>query len=71
MSVWSMTHDCKKCNKPHDVYIAQDNSPEDDAVYAYICPETEEETKFRWKEMAWTLGEVIPENAIEAYLSEA
>ncbi len=72
MNVWQITHDCKKCNKPHSVCICEEEKPDDDAVYAYTCPEKDEEVKFRWKDMAWHPPQKkAPENAIKAYLSKA
>lgn len=69
---WKLHDDCKKCNKTHSVHISEKVEPEDDAVYAYICPETQEESKFRWKYAAWTEPSAeVPKCSIPAYKSSA
>lgn len=71
LSILRVMHDCKKCCKPHTVYVEQDDDPEDGSVYAYECPNSHCKVKFRWKEMAWIRVSSIPDGSVIATLSKA
>jgi hypothetical protein len=64
-----MSHDCKKCKTAHAVCL--DEKPDDEGVYAYLCPKTQQESKFRFKEMAFRLVEKCEPGSVKAYRSKA
>jgi hypothetical protein len=70
-TVWHSRHDCKLCNLPHPVCVEGPTSPPDGAVYAYSCPTKKKETKFRYKDLAWTTDQKCPKGSIVAKPSKA
>lgn len=69
MSAWMMTHDCKRCNTAHAVCLEEE--PADEAVYAYLCPQTQKESKFRFNEAAFRPVEECEPGSVNVYRSNA
>lgn len=68
-TVWMTSHDCKNCVRAHAICLEVE--PEDGGVYAYICPATDKESKFRFNHVAFRTASKCEAGSVRAYRSKA